>query len=243
MQDGSLEIDGVLQPYILNGYVPWRDPQNRCWQQLGLEGIVHEQSISASFNHTCRVACQGVATESWCGNMTSSSEVSSLASKMRPLIKNWLDMMWWLNFSRTYGPFFVGFLCLFGATHVHIVWAVAKTLVIWCTYIYIYKGLHYPLYRDYIQTIIRIPIDQTGFHGMSAKGFVAVAHVVMSYAWPLRWYFNSTLARYQKCFDSCASAISIFVSSCDGTMDMAQTYWTPQNGPYQLAPLFRTIAS
>ena len=24
-QDGSLEIDGVLQPYILNGYVPGQD--------------------------------------------------------------------------------------------------------------------------------------------------------------------------------------------------------------------------
>ncbi len=29
-------------------------PQNQCWKQLGLEGIVHKQSLSASFNHTLR---------------------------------------------------------------------------------------------------------------------------------------------------------------------------------------------
>ena len=32
-QDGSLEIDGVLQPYILNGYVPGREtlPMLKGW--------------------------------------------------------------------------------------------------------------------------------------------------------------------------------------------------------------------
>ena len=36
MQDGSLEIDGVLQPYILNGYVPWRDPPKPMLKTAGI---------------------------------------------------------------------------------------------------------------------------------------------------------------------------------------------------------------
>ncbi len=100
--------------------------------------------------------------------------------------------MWWWNFSWTYGSFFVGFyVCL--VPHTCEQWPKP-----WLFDVRIHiQGIALPItvYRDWNKPLYG-SLSTRQYNGMSAKGFVAVAHVVISYASPLRWDFNSTLVRY-----------------------------------------------